>query len=242
MIKAILFDLDGTLIQTEVLKAQSYASAIHQLSNQQVSEEQVMQVFGKFVGLSRPEVVKGLGEEFYTPLQKALKTSEKALLEAKIIEERLIIYRNMLADEALLSSHFCPFNLGLLHQVHQDNYTTVVATMSHYAEAKKVLDIMGISEKLDLLLTRDNVSQGKPNPEIYIQAKDTLNVAASECLVIEDSVNGIKAALAAGMTVFAVTNKVTKTSVHSAKVLDSKYIIDNPEELSARIYEHIKTQ
>ena len=64
MIKALIFDLDGTLIQTEVLKASSYAQAISQLSNDKIREQEVLDIFQKYVGLSRPEVVAGLRGEF----------------------------------------------------------------------------------------------------------------------------------------------------------------------------------
>jgi len=53
MIKVIIFDLDGTLIQTEVLKARSYARAIHILTKKAVAEEKVLAGFAKYVGLSR---------------------------------------------------------------------------------------------------------------------------------------------------------------------------------------------
>ena len=53
MIKAVIFDLDGTLIQTEVLKAQSYALAISQLANYEITEQTVLDCFNEYVGLSR---------------------------------------------------------------------------------------------------------------------------------------------------------------------------------------------
>jgi beta-phosphoglucomutase-like phosphatase (HAD superfamily) len=72
--------------------------------------------------------------------------------------------------------------------------------------------------------------------------KNKLHVEADECIVIEDSVAGIKAALSANMIVFAVTNSITKDSVHSSKLLDKKFIVDNPAELKTRVYDFIKDQ
>jgi beta-phosphoglucomutase-like phosphatase (HAD superfamily) len=70
--------------------------------------------------------------------------------------------------------------------------------------------------------------------------KDKLNVRPENCIVIEDSVNGIKAALNANMNVFAVTNSITRESVHRAKLLDKRFIIDYRAELKAMVYDFIE--
>ena len=239
MIKALIFDLDGTLIQTEVLKASSYAKAIAQLTNNNIREEEVLDVFQKYVGLSRPEVVAGLREEFSGILSQELETGEEAQIDEAIISTRLTIYRQMLDDEQLLSNFFCSYTLGLLKKVHQDGFKVVLATMSHRAEATKVIDILGITDLLDLILTRDDVENGKPDPEIYLKAKELLGFETEECLVIEDSVNGIRAGQNAGMTVFAVTNSVTRKSVHDCQLLEDEFIVDDLGGLVDRVYNYI---
>ena len=240
MIKAILFDLDGTLIQTEVLKARSYAEAIHILTKKSVPLQDVLDCFYKYVGLSRMEVVAGLTEEFESELKQYFNGSGLKEMQEWMLSKRLDRYKDILKDENLLSEHFCPFNLGLLHQLHEDNFTVVVATMSHLAEASKILDFMGVREKLSGLFTRDDVEKGKPDPEIYSKAAEFLQLTPDSCLVIEDSTNGIKAALAAGMHVFAVTNDITRSSVHESKTISEKYIIDNPKNLKDSVYRFIK--
>ena len=62
----------------------------------------------------------------------------------------------------------------------------------------------------------------------------------NECLVIEDSVHGIKAGLAAGMHVFAVTNHITRDQVHSANILAPSFIVDHPRELIDRVYHFLE--
>ncbi|TAI48410.1 HAD family hydrolase [Flagellimonas allohymeniacidonis] len=242
MIKAVIFDLDGTLIQTEVLKATSYAKAIHYLTKGQISESNVLDIFGQFVGLSRSEVVRGLANHFSEELGSHLKTNDLELIGEQLIEKRLEEYRSILEDTDLLSQHFCTFTLGLFHKVYSDELSVVLATMSHLPEAKRITSIMGIHEKFNLVLTRDDVKNGKPDPEIYDLAKKRLGLQSDECLVIEDSVNGIKAAQNANMTVFAVTNKVTRKSVHECQLLEPAYIVDQLEGLSARIYSFIESK
>lgn len=242
MIKAIIFDLDGTLIQTEVLKATSYARAIHLLTKGQTSEETVLDIFNRFVGLSRQEVVSGLAQSFRVELEEKLSTSDIEEIQDSLITKRLEIYRSILEDTQLLSKHFCPHTLRFFHKVSKDDFRIVLATMSHLPEAKRITSIMEIYDKFDLVLTRDDVQEGKPNPEIYKKAMEELGLNPKECVVMEDSVNGIKAGQNAGMHVFALTNSVTRKSVHECNLLDPEFIIDELQEIDLRVYQFIESQ
>jgi len=106
-------------------------------------------------------------------------------------------------------------------------------------QVEKVLGIMNIKDQFKYVITRDEIENAKPHPEIYLRMKNKLKVEADECIVIEDSVAGIKAALSANMNVFAVTNSITKESVLKSKLLDKKFIIENPAELKNRVYDFI---
>ena len=240
MIKALVFDLDGTLIQTEVLKARSYAQAIQRLTSGGIAEEVVIHFFNGLVGLPREQVVRGLVQEYQTELQQSSNALTPEELETLLITERLGIYHKILSDEKLLSQHFCPYTLALLKKAIQRGFQTVLATMSHRELALKVLKAMGVEAEFDLILTRDDVVHGKPDPEIYLRVSDLLKLRPKECVVIEDSVNGIKAALAAKMPVFALTNSVTKNSVHQSALLDSAYVIDNLDQAENRIFSFIE--
>ncbi len=242
MIKAIIFDLDGTLIQTEVLKARSYALAVHELTNEAVPVKSVVDRFKKYVGLSRLEVVAGLVEDFREELEEHFEADGDQTLGDWLLDKRLSLYEKMANDTALLLEHSCQYNLGLLNAVSQDDFKVVLATMSHLKEADKVLDILDVKDKLDFIFTRDNVTEGKPDPEIYLLAKDKLKVEADECIVIEDSVNGIKAGINAKMHVFAVTNNITHDSVCEANLLEPEFIIEDPKYLNERIYAFIKSK
>jgi beta-phosphoglucomutase-like phosphatase (HAD superfamily) len=81
--------------------------------------------------------------------------------------------------------------------------------------------------------------KGKPAADIYEKAKSILGLKPEECIVIEDSVNGIKAGLGAGMYVFAVANLVTKEPVHAFKILAPEFLLDSSEDLIVKIYRFI---
>ena len=237
MIKAIIFDLDGTLVQTEILKARSYADAVNRLTNGIVKIEQVLDVFKNYVGLSRYEVAAGL-ISLYTDFFVDQKLSRDDLIKL-LIDTRLNIYEKMILNKDVLKEYFCEYNLGLLNAVYEDKFFTGLATMSQCEQADKVLKVLGIRDKFKYVITRDEVMNGKPNPEIYLKMLKQLKVRPEETIVIEDSVTGIKAAQNADINVFAVTNSITKSSVHKSNLLPAEFIIDDPKYLKERIYNFI---
>lgn len=73
----------------------------------------------------------------------------------------------------------------------------------------------------------------KPDPEIYLLVAAQLDTLPSECLVIEDSVAGVRAARAAGMHCIAVGTPFTKETLHQAGVLEDRWIVDDPADVCA---------
>lgn len=191
------------------------------------------------MGLSRADVAKKLVKDYWSKLNYL--SSDSVEVEDKLIENRLKIYNTMLEDPNILPKYCCKMTMGFLHSAFEDGYLTGLATMSHCMQVERVLQIMSIKDKFKFVITRDEIENAKPHPEIYLRMKNKLQVESDECIVIEDSVAGIKAVLSANMNVFAVTNSITRDSVHSSKLLDKKFILDNPAELKTRVYDFINS-
>lgn len=100
---------------------------------------------------------------------------------------------------------------------------------------------MGIMDQFECILTKNDVELGKPHPEIYQLAAQKLSLPSNQCLVLEDSVNGIKAAQSAGMPVFALTNAVTRNSVHEAQLLQREYILDDLTEAQEAVFDYLQS-
>lgn len=232
MIKAFIFDLDGTLVQTEALKAKSYAKAAVEL-NPSLSEQEVVEGFKDFVGLSRKEVAKGLLSKF--DLTDAASSRMKEFDVAKpwqaYVDIRLDTYFKMISDPEILKEHLCPYNLGLLKWARQEGYHTGLGTMSHRREAYRVLDVLGIRSEFDVISTIQDVEHGKPDPEIYNLLAEELRVNHNEALAIEDSSNGVKAALSAEISCIAVTTEYTREGVHKLPSTNMLKVVDDPTEL-----------
>jgi beta-phosphoglucomutase-like phosphatase (HAD superfamily) len=96
-----------------------------------------------------------------------------------------------------------------------------------------VLDILRLTDEFDVIVTRDDVEHGKPDPEMHLLAARELDVEPEECLAIEDSPAGVKAALAAGMELLAVTTELTRQKFRDTNLLERSHIVDDPRTLPA---------
>lgn len=240
MIRAMVFDLDGTLVQTERLKALSYARAAVELCPYALTEEDAVAAFKDVVGLSRQEVAEALILRF--DLQE---TAQSRMAEFGVdtpwqafVQVRMHYYDAMLADPQVLRDNQWPHNVALLQTARRTGCKVGLATMSRYPQVRRVLEIIELEDAFDFVATRDDVERGKPDPEIYHLIARELKVAAHECLVIEDSPSGVKAALAAGMHVVAVSTPFTREGLHQAGLLPAGHIVDDPADL-VQIVEHI---
>jgi HAD superfamily hydrolase (TIGR01509 family) len=197
--------------------------------------------YSQYVGISRHEVIDGLFNKFATELFLHHPGLSQVVVKERIINTRLAMYSKMLRKKDMIAQYFCPYTLELLRNVHMQKFKIVLATMSHFQEANGIIKMLGIGDSLDLILTREDVKQGKPDPEIYLKAKDLLGIRAEECLVIEDSVNGIIAGINACMIVFAVTNEITRKSVHSLDLEGRAFLVDDLQELNNRVFNFINS-
>jgi beta-phosphoglucomutase-like phosphatase (HAD superfamily) len=229
----MIFDLDGTLVQTERLKALSYARASAELCPREISEGEVMEAFKEVVGLSRQEVATALVERFGLEDAARARTAEFGVSTPwqAFVQVRLAIYEKMLADPDVLRRNQWPYNIALLQEARRSGCQTGLATMSTCTQARRVLEILDLTDAFDFVATRDDVERGKPDPEIYELVGRALAVPALECLVIEDSPTGVKAALAAGMWCIAVTTPFTRQAIHAERLLDERWVVDDPAAL-----------
>jgi HAD superfamily hydrolase (TIGR01509 family) len=243
MIRAFVFDLDGTLVETEELKALSYARAAAEL-HPDLNEAEVIEAFKDLVGLSRQEVAAGLMRRFGLEDASCGRVSGFGVGTPwqAYVQIRLRIYETLLADPNLVLAHSYPHNITLLRDVRREGYPTALATQSHREQARRVLDILGLADEFEVVVTRDNVEHGKPDSEMHqlvarelnVELEECLeivNVEPEECLEIEGSPAGVKAALAAGTEIVAVTTDLTRQKFHDTNLLDRSHVVDDPRML-----------
>ena len=233
MIQAIVFDLDGTLVQSEKLKAEAYAIAVQRLRRLPKPDQRAIEAYQSTVGASREVasqvVIDQLGlEPELRPLMAQYEASEPWQV---LTAMRITIHKDMVADPQVLRDNQWPHTIGLLRLAKETGCRTGLATMSYRNEADHVLRALDLERSLDLVLTREDVDKPKPDPEIYLLAARRLEMLPAECLVVEDSPNGVRAAVAAGMNVIAFATPFTAKSLHETKVVEHDRILHESDKL-----------
>jgi beta-phosphoglucomutase len=239
MIQAMIFDLDGTLVQTEKLKALSYARAAVQLCPHHLDQEKVIEAFKDVVGRSRREVAQTLVDRFNLAEQALARMADYDVGTPwqAYVQVRLDIYNEMMADPNVLLSNKWPHNMALLHEAARSDCKVGLATMSHCDQVQRVLHILDLNDAFQFVATRDDVERGKPDPEIYLLVAGELSVSPANCLVIEDSPSGVEAALAANMKVVAVSTPFTRQRLHESGLLPESLIVDHSEQVAEVVHQ-----
>jgi beta-phosphoglucomutase len=241
MIRAVIFDLDGTLIETERLKAQSYAWAAAQL-RPDVSEDEVVAAFTELVGRTREEVAQALRARFDLEAPARARMAEFGVDEPwqAFSAIRLRRYDAMLADADLLRANRYQHNIDLLHDLRRRGYPAALCSMSYRYQVRRVLEALGLADSFDVVLAREDVQHAKPDPGIDLLAARRLDVPPEACLVIEDSPVGVQAALAARMPVVAATTTLTRQAFQDREILDRRWVVDDPDTLPAVVQARIE--
>ena len=177
-IRAVAFDLDGLMFDTEALFFH-VASEMLAARGKQFTREMMAAMIGRQAAIAYP-ALKELAELPDSP--------EELLAEARSRFFALI-------DTAV---HPTPGLFVILHAVARRKLPRAVCTSSRRAYAERLLDQHGILAHFSVLLTAEDVARSKPDPEIYLKAADRLGVEPAHLLVLEDSPAGVAAGSAAG--------------------------------------------
>ncbi|GAB5535960.1 MAG: HAD family hydrolase [Rubricoccaceae bacterium] len=228
MLDLLCFDLDGTLVQSERLKAQSYARAAHELRGD-VDPADVEAAFGDVVGLSREDVAQTLLDRF--ELAEAARQRDVSVEPWEAyVNVRLEIYEAMTQDPAIIQGEACPYAGAVARRARNLAQHVALVTTSDREATDAVLRALDLARCFDLILTADDVERTKPNPEGYQRALDHFSVEAHRALTLEDSPSGIRAAIAAGIPLVLVPNEMTasrvKTMVGDGEVDDGDVVWD----------------
>ena len=177
MLKAVLFDMDGLIFDTESIYKQSwqYAATKQGLA---ITDD----FYQQFIGVQDPECERILAEHF----QQAID-----MPRYKAVRDE---HFHHLRDQGIALK---PGFDSLLRAIKQRGLLTAIVTSSHLPEVKHNFNNTEYLTQFDLVITAEDVERGKPNPDCYQMACHHLGIDAKESLVLEDSNNGIKAALAA---------------------------------------------
>ncbi|MGN6399577.1 MAG: HAD family hydrolase [Flavisolibacter sp.] len=203
-VKAVIFDLDGTLIDNNSFHLKSWIQYLKN-QNREISEEEYK---ANVNGRTNKDVIEYI---YGRKMEDA-----EAMVYA---QEKEAIYRQ------LYQSHIVPVAglLPLLQQLKSDNIPMAIATSGIQVNIDFMFDNIPIRQYFDVIVNSSHISKGKPDPEIYVRTAQLLNVAPENCLVFEDAVVGINSAKAAGMKVIGVLTTHSAAELSGADALIKDY-------------------
>ncbi len=206
-IKALIFDMDGVLVDSEPCHLQAYQELLGRLGHPYTGEDN-----REFLG-RKDITILGILNERYN-----LKSSAEALL----VEKEAILAR------LLATAVPRPGVVKTLETAKRLGLPIAVASSATLPTIKLVVDVLKIRSYFKTLTSGDEVAHGKPAPDVFLLAAERLGVKPEHSLVIEDTYNGVLAAKAAGMYCVAIPCAVTKHQDHSAadKLLQSMEELD----------------
>ena len=185
MIKAVIFDMDGLMIDSERVTFECYQERLKDM-NLTMDEEFYKTLLGK--------PIKGIYQRFYDvygndfPIQNVIQDVHQLMAE-RFETEGVPVKKGL---------------VELLHYLKDNNYKTIVATSSNRDRVDKILAQAKITEFFDDSICGDEVTKGKPNPEVFLKSCQKLGVNVDEAIVLEDSEAGIQASYDANIKVICI--------------------------------------
>lgn len=202
----IIFDLDGTILDSINMFNKIYSKLLKNITNKTISTEQIQDDWDDFRKNSNEE--GNIVDNFLLYLDK------KYSLEAHDIQDLRKKYQEISYSYQITELQYKKYAGKVLKELKRQGYTLVLATLSTKDEidiyndkSKKLYKEFKIYDIFNLVLTNEDVKEKKPNPEIYLEVIKRLNVSKEDCLIIEDSIQGIQAANAAGIEVVNIEEK-----------------------------------
>jgi HAD superfamily hydrolase (TIGR01509 family) len=191
VIRAIVFDFDGLILDTEEPVYRSWLE-VYEAHGELLPFERWVQIVGSTTTEFHPQL--HLEERLGKPLSQEV-------LEGRIGRR----------TEMILAQELLPGILQSIDDARGLGLKLGVASSSTRDWVSGHLERLGILSRFDCVRCRDDVNHAKPAPDLYLAVLDCLGVSASEAVAIEDSPNGVMAAKQAGMRCVAIPNSITAT-------------------------------
>jgi beta-phosphoglucomutase family hydrolase len=204
MTKAVLWDLDGVLVDTAPFHFQAWQELFRSVGKGFAEAD-----FRRTFGLRNDAILRDILGEL-TPAEEARLAHRKEELYRAKAEGRV---RAM------------PGAIGLLRRLRQEGRKTAIVSSAPRENVRVLLRSLGLEEMFEAVVAEEDAPRGKPDPQGFLVAAEKLGVAAAECVVIEDAPGGLEGAKRAGMRCIGVTTSRPREALARADL-----VVDSLEE------------
>ncbi|MBD3387561.1 MAG: HAD-IA family hydrolase [Candidatus Altiarchaeales archaeon] len=215
MIKAVLFDLDGVIVDSETISREASDTVLSEVGIHQTEEER-KRVFGR---------------RTIDNYRDAIKARNLDLDPGELVEKKNRVFADLIRGRL----DPLPGVLDLIGKLKDDRVKVAVVSSSPLDRVNASLEEVGLLLEFELILSGDCCEKGKPDPEPFLLAAEQLGVEPGECVVIEDAEAGIRAGKAAGMKVLAVRSPNT----HGQDLGLADLVVDSLEEVDGEVLERL---
>lgn len=190
IIKAVLFDFDGVVVQSEQLHMRTFLELLEPYGVK-VSEQRW---YNEFAGTGSRHIFEVLVKEYDIP------KSVDELVQARKTNYEKAVKKGMLK--------LTPGVIEFLEKLKQKKIKTAIVSGSHRTNIEAALKIFGLNKFFDIVVSGDELEKRKPDPEPFLYAARKLKITPTECIAIEDSVSGAKSVKAAGIKLVIIRSPV----------------------------------
>lgn len=190
-IKAVLFDMDGLMVDTESLSTEAFINSAKAQGYNMTKEETL-----KVLGFTKANIY-----QFWIDYFQGTNVDGK-----KLVDDHYEYIENVLYT---VGPEKMPYVEELLKYLRENNYKIAVASSSDTADIKNNLEKTKLEKYIDEIASGAEVENGKPAPDVFLLAAKRLGVDPKDCLILEDSKAGIKAGKASGAMLFMVPDMFT---------------------------------
>ena len=194
-LKHVIFDCDGVLVDSEPLSMRADVMLLKQ-HGIEISEAEA---HNRFVGTTFQAMLDMMTEQFGTAFPPGLHAVKNTMVEA--------LYRSELK--------IVPGVVDVLDHLKAHGVTISIGSNSPKKRVELAVELVGIADRFDRIVSYEDVANGKPAPDIFLQASQLAGAALDECLVVEDSLTGVTAAVAAGIRTIGFTGTHGHPSQHA---------------------------
>jgi len=207
---AVLWDMDGTLIDSEEFHRISWRDA---LANEGMA-------------ITRGQFLSSFGQRNDSIIPQWLGAATTPARIQRIANAKEELYRDLVRKKGISP---LPGVANWLRRLHEEGWLQAIASAAPHPNIEVVLEALGAAHRFQAIVSAEDVHRGKPDPEVYLTAASRVGVPPGSCVVVEDAAAGIEGARSAGMRSIGVS--------HNGKHLSADVVVQSLDLLDSDAFE-----